>query len=109
MKTVLATRNKGKLREFDKLLRGIGLELSALDKFPQVGELKEEGETFLDNARSKARETAQITGLPALADDSGLAVDFLDGRPGGALGPVRGPGGHSGGPEPKTAGRVERS
>ena len=82
MKTILATRNKGKLREFETLLQGTGLDLTPLSDWPQVGELKEEGFTFLDNARAKALEVTRITGLPALADDSGLTVEFLDGRPG---------------------------
>lgn len=82
MKVVLASRNRGKLRELQALLAGSGLELSPLSDWPQVGELEEDGQTFLDNARSKARATAWLTGRPALADDSGLAVEALGGRPG---------------------------
>ena len=92
MKTILASRNQGKLREFARLLAGSGLELSPLSEWPQVGELEENGDTFLANARSKAWEVQRITGLPALADDSGLAVDFLDGRPGVFSARYAGPG-----------------
>ena len=92
MKTILASRNQGKLREFARLLAGSGLELSPLSEWPQVGELEENGDTFVANARSKAWEVQRITGLPALADDSGLAVDFLDGRPGVFSARYAGPG-----------------
>ena len=82
MEVVLASRNQGKLREFQDLFAGSGLELRPLSDFPQVGELKEEGATFLENARSKAHTVAGQTNLPALADDSGLEVAALGGRPG---------------------------
>jgi XTP/dITP diphosphohydrolase len=82
VKTILASRNQGKLREFRALLEGSGLELLPLSERPEIGELKEEGETFLENARSKAWTVTRLTGLPALADDSGLAVEALSGRPG---------------------------
>ncbi len=82
MKTILASRNQGKFREFKALLENSGLDLAPLSDWPQVGELSEKGETFLENARQKARAVAARTGLPALADDSGLVVDALGGRPG---------------------------
>jgi len=92
VKVVLASRNRGKLRELQALLAGSGLELSPLSDWPQVGELEEDGRTFLDNARSKARTTARLTGQSALADDSGLAVEALDGRPGVHSARYAGPG-----------------
>lgn len=83
MKTVvLATRNKGKIAEFDELLKGFGLEVKGLDEFPEIGEIPEPGETFLENAIIKAQTVANLTGLVAVADDSGLEVDALNGAPG---------------------------
>ncbi len=82
MRVVLASRNKGKLRELQDILGQAGLELIPVDDFPEVGEVEETGQTFLDNARLKAHTVARATGLPALADDSGLAVDALGGAPG---------------------------
>lgn len=80
-KTVLASGNPGKLREMTAILRPLGLELiaqSALGIEPPP----ETGSTFLENALIKARHAAHAAGLPALADDSGIEVDALDGRPG---------------------------
>jgi len=82
VKAILASRNQGKLREFKALFESSGLELLSLSGHPEIGELKEEGKTFLENARSKAWTVTRLTGLPALADDSGLAVEALSGRPG---------------------------
>jgi len=82
MKVILASRNKGKLREFQALFNESGLELMSLDDWPEVGELTEKGSTFLDNAREKAWQVVEKTGQPAMADDSGLVVEALDGRPG---------------------------
>lgn len=82
MKVVLASRNKGKKREFQAILKDSGIDLTDLDEFPQIGELEENEDSFLGNARSKAHTTARESGLPALADDSGLAVDALNGAPG---------------------------
>jgi len=79
---VLATTNKGKIAEFDELLKDLGLEVKGLDQFPEIGEIPEPGETFLENAIIKAQTVANLTGLVAVADDSGLEVDALDGRPG---------------------------
>ena len=79
---VLATRNKGKIAELEALLAGFGLTVLGLDSFPDIGEIEETGSTFAENAALKARTVAQATGLVALADDSGLAVDALDGAPG---------------------------
>jgi len=79
---VMATRNPGKVREFKALLRGLRLKLLSLADFPDLPEIPESGDTFAENAGAKAREVARLTGLPALADDSGLEVQALGGRPG---------------------------
>lgn len=79
---VLATRNKGKIAELEALLAGFGLHVLGLGAFPDLGEIEETGTTFAENARLKARTVANATGLVALADDSGLAVDALSGAPG---------------------------
>ena len=78
---VIATHNPGKLREIAELLAPLGLEcVSAADL--DLPEPEEIGNSFADNADLKAREAADLSGLPALADDSGLSVDALHGRPG---------------------------
>lgn len=82
MKLVLATRNRGKLEELKHLLKGLEIEVGSLGDHPEIGTIVEDGDTFLDNARKKARTVAAATGLWALADDSGLAVDALSGAPG---------------------------
>jgi len=82
VKAVVATRNKGKLRELVPLLAGVGLELATIDELAPDAELREDFDTFEDNALAKARQAAQATGLPAIADDSGLEVDALGGAPG---------------------------
>lgn len=82
MELVIATRNAGKRREFARLAEGLGLHVRSLDEFPEAGEPAETGETFEENALIKARAAAEATGLWALADDSGLCVDALDGAPG---------------------------
>lgn len=79
---VMATRNPGKVRELKDLLQGLGVELLSLADFPDLPEIPEEGATFAENAAAKAREVARLTRLPALADDSGLEVEALKGRPG---------------------------
>ncbi len=81
MRLVLATANRGKLREFAALLAPLGIELIAQTDLG-VESVEETGITFEENALLKARHAARTTGLPALADDSGLEVDALDGRPG---------------------------
>jgi len=81
-RVVVATRNRGKLREIVPLLEGLGLELIAIDALAPEAELREDGLTFQENALAKARQAAAATGLPAIADDSGLEVDALDGAPG---------------------------
>jgi XTP/dITP diphosphohydrolase len=79
---VLATRSAHKLRELRELLDLPDIELASLDDFGVVGEPAEDAATFDGNARIKARAAARATGLPALADDSGIEVDALGGRPG---------------------------
>lgn len=79
---VLATRNRGKVAEFKELFRGTGIDLRSLDDFGPIPHVAEDGATFEDNAVLKARFTARVLGLPALADDSGLSVRALNGEPG---------------------------
>ncbi|MGI6492939.1 MAG: XTP/dITP diphosphatase [Peptococcaceae bacterium] len=82
MQLVLATRNEGKLRELTDLLAPYGFEVLSLSSFSELGEIIEDGATFKENAIIKAAAVAKHTGLLALADDSGLEVDALDGAPG---------------------------
>ena len=79
---ILATRNKGKVREFARLLKHSSIEIRNLDDFGPIPEVIEDGDTFDGNAYKKASFTARILGYPAIADDSGLCVDALDGAPG---------------------------
>ena len=79
---VVATTNAGKFAEIRAALRDLDLRLAPLTAFPQVGELPETGDSFEANALQKARACREATGLPVMADDSGLEIDFLDGRPG---------------------------
>ena len=79
---VLATRNKGKVAEFASLLAPFGLRVLGMDAFPDIGEVEETGSTFAENALLKARTVSRLSGLVALADDSGLEVDFLEKAPG---------------------------
>ncbi len=80
-KVVLASGNAGKLREFFRILGSAGFEIVAQSEF-NVSDVPETGLTFVENAIIKARNAAQQTGLPALADDSGIEVDALNGQPG---------------------------
>ncbi|MEQ9848450.1 XTP/dITP diphosphatase [Pectobacterium brasiliense] len=80
-KVVLATGNPGKVRELASLLADFGLDIVAQTELG-VDSVEETGLTFIENAILKARHAAHITGLPAIADDSGLAVDALGGAPG---------------------------
>lgn len=82
MKLLIATTNPGKLREFSQILGAGDIEISALSAYPKIPVVEETGRTFLANAILKAREYAKATKCWALADDSGLAVDALEGRPG---------------------------
>ena len=80
-KVVLATGNAGKVRELASLLSDFGLDIVAQTDLG-VDSAEETGLTFIENAILKARHAAKVTGLPAIADDSGLAVDVLGGAPG---------------------------
>jgi len=79
---VIATRNRGKLKEIEAFLDGLVEKVSCAEDFAGFPETIEDGATFELNALKKAREAMQFSGMPALADDSGLVVDALDGRPG---------------------------
>lgn len=89
---VLATRNKGKIREFQEILKDAPIELRSLDDFGPIPEVEEDGATFDDNAYKKAAFTAKVLGLPAIADDSGLVVEALNGEPGVRSARYAGPG-----------------
>ncbi len=79
---VIATRNPGKTREIGELLAGYPVTIKNLDDFGPIPEIEEDGETFDENAYKKASFASRVLGLPALADDSGLCVNALDGQPG---------------------------
>jgi XTP/dITP diphosphohydrolase len=79
---VLATRNRHKGEELAALLGDLGITIRTLDEFPDAPDVVEDGETCEANAIKKARAVAEFTGLPAVADDTGLEVDALGGRPG---------------------------
>ena len=79
---LLATTNAGKLREIRAILADVPVELVSLEAFPGIAEPEETGATFADNARLKALYYHDRTGLPAVADDSGIEIDALDGGPG---------------------------
>jgi XTP/dITP diphosphohydrolase len=84
-KLVLATRNQGKITEFRRILEALApgeIELVGVDQFPDLIDVEETGSTFEENSLLKARYTSKATGLPAIADDSGLCVDVLNGDPG---------------------------
>jgi XTP/dITP diphosphohydrolase len=79
---VLATGNPGKVREIRQMLAPLPVDVDSLERFQEIPEPEEMGATFAENARDKARYYARATGCWALADDSGLVVDALDGAPG---------------------------
>ncbi|MFZ5648046.1 MAG: XTP/dITP diphosphatase [Bacillota bacterium] len=82
MRIVVATKNKGKLRELETMLGPLGIKVMSMDHYPHIPDVEEDGETFAENAIKKARVVAGATGEIALADDSGLEVDCLGGAPG---------------------------
>ncbi len=79
---VLATKNRGKVSEFQDLFQGFDFEIKSLNDFGPIPPVIEDGDTFEDNAVKKAQFTAKVLGLPAIADDSGLTVKALGGKPG---------------------------
>ena len=83
MRILVATMNAGKLREYERLLADVqGLELETMASLPEPVDVVEDRDTFVGNALKKATEIAEVAGMPCLADDSGLEVDALGGRPG---------------------------
>ncbi len=82
MELLVATRNGGKLKEIRRLLDDLGIAVKGLDAFPELPEVEEDGATFAANAAKKAETVCRLTGLPTLADDSGLEVSALAGAPG---------------------------
>ena len=81
-KLVLATHNLHKKMEMDSILSSLGILIVGLDEFPQIGDIEETGTTLIENAFIKAKTVYELTGLPSLADDTGLEVDSLNGAPG---------------------------
>ncbi len=79
---VIATQNKNKLKEFREILKDLEIEVRSLDDFGPTPPVIEDGDTFEANSYKKALHTAKVLGLPAIADDSGLVVEALNGEPG---------------------------
>ncbi len=79
---VLATKNEGKVREFREIMKDLPVRILSLKDFPDFGEIEEDGRTFEENALKKARALSGFSKDAAIADDSGLAVDVLNGAPG---------------------------
>ena len=82
---LLATRNKGKIEEFHRILEAVApgqIDLLGLNNFPELHDVIEDGKTFQENALKKAKEMSLATGIPAIADDSGLCIDALNEDPG---------------------------
>lgn len=82
MKILLATRNRDKIREINDLFHDLDVEIMTMDNFPDIPEVVEDGETLEQNAFKKANEVHKASGILSVADDTGLEVDYLDGRPG---------------------------
>ena len=82
MKLVLATHNDGKISEMQYALKDISVDVITLKDFPYIDEIPETGQTLLENAFIKAKTVFNETGLPSLADDTGLEIDALSGEPG---------------------------
>jgi len=82
LKILLATRNNDKIREIREVLTGLDIDILTLDQFPEITEVVEDGQTIQENALKKARAVSHVTHLLALADDTGLEVDYLSGQPG---------------------------
>src|SRR4051812_14625215 len=82
MRMLIATTNAGKVREIQRALAGLNVGLETLADLPGIAEPDETGRTFAENARLKADYYARASGLPTVAEDSGLEIDALNGRPG---------------------------
>jgi XTP/dITP diphosphohydrolase len=82
LELIVATRNRGKVREIQRALRGLGLRIYSLGDFSDVPEIEEDGKSFTENALKKARFYSKYFGKLIIADDSGLEVDILRGLPG---------------------------
>lgn len=82
LKLVIATGNAGKVKEIQEKLKEYPLTIESLQDYPQMSEIKEDGKTFSENSILKATAVSNYTNLPALADDSGLEIDYLGGKPG---------------------------
>ena len=80
-KIVIASSNKGKIKEFQSYFDSSGLILIPQEEMG-VSDIEETGKTYVENSILKARHASKVTGLPAIADDSGLSVEYLDGQPG---------------------------
>ncbi len=92
MKLLLATRNVGKLEEMEDLLQGLDVQTATIADLPQAPHVEETGSTLQENAAMKASQCAKACGMHAVADDSGLFVDALGGRPGVRSARYAGPG-----------------
>ncbi|OLN22611.1 non-canonical purine NTP pyrophosphatase [Domibacillus antri] len=79
---IVATKNAGKAKEFVQMFEPHGIVVKTLIDYPELPDVEETGETFAENALLKAESAARLTGRPAIADDSGLVIDALGGRPG---------------------------
>ena len=82
MKIVLATHNHDKETDLQHSLRGLDVDICSLSEYPDIGEIEETGTTLLENSLLKAHTVHERTGLPTIADDTGLEIDALDGAPG---------------------------
>ncbi|WP_035350022.1 XTP/dITP diphosphatase [Fictibacillus gelatini] len=82
MKVIIATKNRGKVKEFEALFEEKGIQVESLLDFPDAPDVEETGATFAENAKIKAETIAMKLNVPVIADDSGLVIDALDGRPG---------------------------
>ncbi|SMF89339.1 XTP/dITP diphosphohydrolase [Paenibacillus uliginis N3/975] len=79
---IVATRNKGKIKEFSHAFAPFGKEVVSIFDYPELPDVVEDGKTFAENAMKKAKEVGDVLGMPVLADDSGLCVEALNGEPG---------------------------
>ena len=79
---IIASHNNDKKTEMQYALKDLEVKILSLDSFPEIGEIEESGSTLLENSFIKAKEVYRKTGIPALADDTGLEVEFLNGAPG---------------------------